>query len=183
MSNFYLYWWWSGNLLKYLKENISVNKIRKVVILYHAKEFHKWNKSFLEDYDNFKKEIFLWAQIKIGSYNLNELITQINEADIIIIKWWSSLILKENLFPIKDKLHDLLQNKIIVWISAWAYILSEKFYSNDRNVIDTGFGILPWTFLICHYTPDLERNFNNTRELLGLKVIRLAEYEWCLIST
>ena len=117
----------------------------------------------------------------MGDQNLDVLINQIKNSDLIVIKWWSSLLLKENLSPMKDTLESIFNTKIVIWISAGAYILCEKFYSNDRKIIDNWFGILPNTFLICHYDESLKdiwKEFTWT----NFHSIRLAEDQTFIIE-
>ncbi len=180
MSKYYLYGWWDDWLVKTLT-NSELIGVSKVLILYHAKDFSKWNIKFTEDYNFLKNKLPGFTKIEMGDQNLDLLINQIKNSDLIVIKWWSSLLLKENLSPIKDILERILKTKIVIWISAGAYILCEKFYSNDRKIVDDWFGILRNIFLICHYDESL-KDIGKEFIWTNFHSIRLAENQTHIIG-
>lgn len=182
MTTFYLYWWWGEQLFQFLEKNIDPNLCKNILILYHAKDADRWKNSFVEDCELFSYSLFKNSNCIMWSENLDELAIQIYNSDMILIKWWSSLVIKERLEPLKSKFKKLLLGKVVVAISAWAYLLSEKFYSNGRDLIDNGFSILPWLFVICHYSLDIEHKIDSIKKTWDLEIIRLEEYHGQKIS-
>lgn len=66
----------------------------------------------------------------------------------------------------------------ILGISAGSHILCQHYYSNDRQRIEEGFGLLPYN-LICHFTADR----SSRRDLLEsafpeVSTIGLADNQW-----
>ena len=117
-----------------------------VLVVPFARAENDWKKVFkkyLKKYDGLKiKKKFILA-----SPNNKIFKKQIRKSNLIFLCGGSELPL---LGYLKDlKLEDL-NNKVVVGISAGTNIFSKYYYSNDRNTIGRGLGLLPIKTL-CHY--------------------------------
>ncbi len=88
----------------------------------------------------------------------NTFIEQIKNANTIYLRGGDTDVLKNILGKVKN-LNQLFQNKIISGSSAGAYVLSTYYYTNSKNKIEHGLGVLPIkTF--CHYTEEKSDTLN-----------------------
>jgi len=99
-------------------------------------------------------EKFLWKKYSINLWNLENLDNQILDSKYIYINWWDYKKLFNYIWYLKDKKY-LLHWKNIIWVSAWANILSKYSYSNDYQEV------FEWIWLlgiktICHFNWDIK---------------------------
>lgn len=136
--------------------NESTNSLSSdaiILCVYFARDKELWLEMFEQDKINFSSS----SQQKIFNFTLADdkipvLKEQIKKADVIYLRGGDTEMLKKALSKIQN-FNELWQNKIIAATSAGAYILSKYYYSNSRDNIYEGFGILPIkTF--CHYTEE-----------------------------
>jgi hypothetical protein len=166
MIKFIFHWWWKNSFLSFIlylsKTNNFYNK--KILLCYHAKELLEWEESFNKDLLCFEKNLIKSDLIYKWNLNFLELKEQIKASDIIIFKWWNTKLVKERLFGLKNDIQ-ILKNKTVIWISAWAYVFSNNYYSNDRKKIEKWLNIVDIN-LICHYS----RELNNIKLLMENKL-------------
>lgn len=153
-----------------------------ILCVYFAREKEKWPKMFEQDKLNFSSV----AQTKSFNFVLandesHVLIDQIKEADVIYIRGGDTEMLKEALSKVGD-LHDLWKDKIISASSAGVYVLSKYYYSNSRDGIYKGFGILPIkTF--CHYKEEKSDKLERLKKYgEDLKVYAIPEEKFFVIN-
>ncbi len=183
MTTYVLHWGWSwilANCIADIKNKYSLQH-KKILLLYHAKDLSEWKESFLKDVTSLQKIWILEDSCQAWSADLNSLILQIKKADVVIIKGGSAEFLCQNLFLIKGQLEDLFKNKIVMGISAWAYLLSKTYFSNDRKAIYDWFWLIDFN-VICHY----EDNMSTYAESLYAKnctdTLKLKESEYVILD-
>lgn len=137
---------------------------KNITILYvpFAKEKALWKKEYAEKIKMFtqayptKKVTVLLADDKAETF-----LDQTHEANIIFNSGGNDLLLMD--FYSKIPLSVLLEhfkNKTIVGTSAGANTLAKYYYTNNRQQIEEGLGVLPIkTF--CHYTEEKEQLLEN----------------------
>ncbi len=119
-----------------------------------------------------KYNVILWKKYNVILWNLDNLDNQILYSKYIYINWWDYKKLFNYIWYLKDKKY-LLHWKNIIWVSAWANILSKYSYSNDYNEV------FEWIWLldiktICHFNWDsklieiLKNKWENTN-IINLK--------------
>jgi len=152
MTTYILHWGWSWILSNLISEIGNIYNIQKkrILFLYHARKINDWKNSFTEDIRWLETIGIMKQNCLQGSPDLNTLIKQIKDTDIVIIKGWSSALLCKRLFPLKPYLWSLFYNKLVIGISAWAYLLSKCFFSNDRNWVYNWFWLVDIN-IVCHY--------------------------------
>lgn len=150
-NTFILHWWWTSNKsnwnINFYKEikNNYVNWEDWILYLPFASYYTDWNTKKIEK--NLKN--FLWEDLNVKLWSINNLEKQILDSKIIYINWWDYKKLFKYIWFLKDKKY-LLFWKTIIWVSAWCNILSKYSYSWDYHQIFEGIGLLPY-HTACHY--------------------------------
>jgi peptidase E len=150
---------------------------KKYLLIYQAKQKNNRKKSFLKDTSLLSKINISKENILQWSDDIGELIQQIWFADIIFFKWWSSLLIKRKLSKFKENMATILEGKIVIWISAWAYMLSKFYFSNDRRKIEKGFGIVDIA-VFCHYEQNLISYKNDLMKKIKIPIYLLKEGDY-----
>lgn len=122
-----------------------------ILCVYFARPEHRWQESFYEDRIAFENV----SGSKSLYINLAEKDTfeeQIKNSDVIFINGGFKGFLREALLGI-ESLENILNNKIVVGISAGANMLAKYYYSQGGDEIREGIGLLPIK-VICHYSED-----------------------------
>jgi hypothetical protein len=147
-----LHWWWEKSWISFL--DTTDNKAN-ILIMYHAKEdIQERSSKFHEDCTFFHT---IWIHRSIlhqWSEHIATLLQQIEDANIIIIKWWNSEIICDRLQWHEESISEKLQHKTIIAISAWAYWLAQEYYSNDRKAVFSWSWIVKAN-IICHYSENI----------------------------
>ena len=128
----------------------SIKKAKLLFVLFGKDEID-WEKTVIKYRDSIFLKLFREEKISVSIANRNRetLKKQLTNSDIIFFCGGSELLLKEHL---KEEIIPL-HNKIIIGVSAGTNILSKYYFSNDRQSIENGLGILPIK-MICHFTPE-----------------------------
>lgn len=132
-------------ILTEIIQNISVKKV-KILVIPFARKKNEWEDVYIKYCKRYSR-LSLEKEFILASQDINSLKLQISSSDIIFLCGGSELLIKKYLKGIKSS---LFNNKIIIGVSAGANILSSYYYSNDRNRIEKGLGILPIK-TICHF--------------------------------
>jgi peptidase E len=140
-------------ILTEIGQEITDRRI-KILIIPFARKRSEWKKVYLKYRKRYSK-LFVGNEVILASPEIALLRSQINSSDIIFVCGGSELLLKRYLKSIKPK---LLDNKVIVGISAGVNIFSSYYYSNDRDRIEKGLGILPIKTM-CHYNLSKKEKF------------------------
>lgn len=183
MTTYILHWGWSWILASFvadLKSKYSL-EYKKILLLYHAKDLLEWEESFLKDIVSLQKIWILEDNCQAGSTDLNSLILEIEKADVVIIKGGSAELLCQNLFSIKGELEYLFKNKIVIGISAWAYLLSKSYFSNDRKAIYDGFWLIDLN-VICHYQDNMNTYVESLYAKNSTNTLKLKESEYVVLD-
>lgn len=117
----------------------------------------------------------------LASEKTYTLIDQIKSADVIYLRGGETEMLKEMLSKIKN-LSELWQGKIVAASSAGVYVLSKYYYTNSKDDIYEGFGILPIkTF--CHYAEEKSDKLEKLKKYgEDLKVYAIPEEKFFIIE-
>jgi len=175
-----------GNMKECLVENkIFFNEITsgfdkkvKILLVPFALEKKYWQDSYIKYTERFKTYIVnLSFEMILASENEDDFLSQIKSSDIIFFCGGNENLIKEHITNV-NRLYDCFSDKVIVGTSAGANIFSTCYYSNDRNLIESGFGFLNIK-TICHFSK--EKN-NDKFEILrksnkekGIKAYALEE--------
>ncbi|NQV00141.1 MAG: Type 1 glutamine amidotransferase-like domain-containing protein, partial [Parcubacteria group bacterium] len=125
----------------------------KVLTVYFAASKEKWQELFEDDKKKFSSfNLDIEMEFILASDNMDILISQIKSADTIYIRGGRELLVYEIFKRIKN-LAELFEGKVVSGSSAGAYVLSKYFYSNIRNSIQEGTGLLPIK-AFCHYAEE-----------------------------
>lgn len=149
----------------------------KVLFLYFAQDQNTWEELLENDREKFEKTGSRNLELKISNFPENGLIEQINNADCIYIRGGSNDSLREQLEKIDD-LKKLIGGKVIVGSSAGANLLSTYFYTNDKERVERGLGVLPIK-VFCHYNNTKKaklRELENHGEKLPVYTIPEADF-------
>lgn len=153
-----------------------------ILCVYFSREKDRWPELFEQDKINFssvaseKKFNFILADEDTDIF-----VEQINKADLVYLRGGDTERLEQFLNKV-DNLKQLFSNKIISGSSAGAYVLSTYYYSNSKDEVCSGLGILPIK-VFCHYTEDKK----DTLELLqkfreSLEVVVLSDEEFAAVN-
>lgn len=153
-----------------------------ILCVYFAREKDRWLKALEQDKLNFssttQQKVFKFV---IANDKIFTFIEQVKQADVIYLRGGNTEMLKEVLSKVEN-LSELWQGKIIVASSAGVYVLSKYYYTNSKDDIYEGFGILPIkTF--CHYA---EEKYDKLEKLKkygeDLKVYAIPEEKFFIIE-
>lgn len=106
------------------------------------------------DFDKYKEWFLRYNPDKTltiicADYDIPILIQQVSDSDIIFLGWWSVRKHLEILDKIPN-LKNLLDNKIVAWVSAWSIVRGKAYYSSIKDSLGDWIGLLPIKTL-AHY--------------------------------
>ncbi len=160
----------------------SLPKSARILNVYFAIPKEKW-KELLED----DKRKFFNAnpdkklEFSIANQDIDVLIKQISSVDAVYIRGGKEVFLYE-IFGKIDNLAELFQGKVVVGSSAGAYVLSKYFYSDSRNKIEKGAGILP-VKVLAHWSEDKVDKLEQLKKYKeDLEVYAIPETEFVVIE-
>ncbi|MBN1325418.1 Type 1 glutamine amidotransferase-like domain-containing protein [Candidatus Falkowbacteria bacterium] len=128
---------------KFFKEAVpNINRKIKILIVYFARKKEDYPWMFEQDINNFKnnspeKDL----AFEVADDNAKKLKKQIASSDVIYVRGGNTLPLVEKLRQVKN-LKKLLKNKVYAGSSAGMYAVAKYYYSNDRDEIEKGLGIV-----------------------------------------
>ena len=166
----------SIEMLKGLPEPI------KILVVYFAISKDKWNELMEDDNRKFSKfNPGKKFELTLATDDIKLFKKQISDSDVIYIRGGRELVIHQ-LFKQIDNLEDLFKGKVIGGSSAGAYTLSKYFYSNGRDSIEEGTGILPIK-VMAHYSPDKIEPFERLKGYKeDLKMYTIPETEFVVIE-
>ncbi|MFA5127493.1 MAG: Type 1 glutamine amidotransferase-like domain-containing protein [Patescibacteria group bacterium] len=128
----------------------DLNNKATILCVYFARTKEKWPAMLEQDKINFssasrQKNL----NVTMADDELNNFAEQIKQADVIYLRGGDTDTLKIILNKMKN-LDELWRGKIVAASSAGVYVLSKYYYSNSKDNIGDGLGILPIKS-ICHY--------------------------------
>lgn len=158
-------------------------KAMKILCVYFARPERRWEDSYYDDQITFKRlerETGLEIETRLAkSADTDDFIQDISWADVVFINGGMRGYLKETLLKIGEKrFWSLLNDKILVGISAGANVLSKYYYSMATGGIREGAGFLDIKILT-HYSEHEPEKFETLKkhgEDLPLITIREEEY-------
>ncbi len=153
-----------------------------ILCVYFSRQREKWPQMLEQDTENFcsiseQKDL----NMVVASEAPDIFIDQIKQADVVYLRGGETEMLQQALEKIQ-KFENLLKDKVVCASSAGVYVVSSYYYSNTRQDIFKGLGILPIKTL-CHYSDEKQ----NEREMLenygeDLKVYALPEEKFVVIE-
>lgn len=159
-----------------ITKNLENNSTILLVCFSRKKEdynrcFAKDSKMFLDNSNN-KKLNFLVP-------NEENFIEALKMTDAVYLRGVDQFQLLNTLKKYTEFIDLLKTKKIVAGSSAGAYVLSKYFFSNSKNDIFEGLGVLPIK-LICHYEEEKHKRVIKEFENIGekLEVVKLREFEF-----
>jgi len=128
----------------FFKEAIpNLNRKIKILIIYFARKLEDYPWMFEQDVNNFKinspqKKL----ELEIASEDNEILLKQLLKADVVYVRGGNTLPLLKKIKQLPN-FKELLKDKTYAGSSAGMYLVSKYYFSNDRNIIEEGLGILP----------------------------------------
>lgn len=124
-----------------------------ILCIYFSRPKELWPELFEQDKINFSsaspQKVF---KFMLADDSTPTFVEQLKKAAVVHLRGGETDKLKETLSKVKN-LNKLLKNKVVSGSSAGAYVLSRYYYTNSKDEIREGLGILPIkTF--CHYTEE-----------------------------
>lgn len=166
----------------------SINKAEvRILCVYFARPEGRWEESYATDESAFKArgiELGKDVDMILATYDTDEFVNEINQADVIFMNGGYRGFLKSTLLSIGvDNFKKMIQGKTLVGISAGANILSKYYYSLASRGIREGIGLLDIK-LLTHSNDD---DILNKEVLLAeykedLPIWKIAEEEYIIIS-
>jgi peptidase E len=151
-----------------------------VLFVYFAGRDNEIGEKFEEDKQNIIAEARS-KRLNIVLATEEDFIEQVKQSDAVYIRGGDTAKLLSTLKKYPN-FEEAIQGKTIAGSSAGAYALSTFFFSNDRNAVFEGLGILPLRVL-CHYESKKYERKGNALETLNhypqdLELVVLKDYEW-----
>lgn len=156
--------------------NFSKSNLVKALVIPYARYGECWDEVYKKNTIKYAHQDYQYEFI-YPSLNEEEFLAQLNSAEIVILTGGSELGLKENLPNISNSHFD---NKTIIATSAGANFLSQLYYSNDRDEIAEGAGILKIN-TICHCKTDTIDKVEKLVELNKLPTLALREGDFVVV--
>ena len=168
-----------GILNKIKEESVSgFSKDRpiKTLVIPFARYKEDWDSVYLKNTKKYNHDDFSYDFIR-ASENGNELISQLDAAEIVIVPGGSEISLSQHLLSL-DK--ERLNNKVIIATSAGTNYFSTSYYSNDRNEFSNGLGIFRIN-TICHFKQETISKVSELVESNNLPTHTLREGEFIVV--
>ena len=153
-----------------------------ILCVYFAREKERWPKALEQDKIHFssaaQQKVFKFVLADDKTYTLKD---QIKHADAIYLRGGDTEMLKRALSEVEN-LSELWQGKVVAASSAGVYVLSTYYYTNSKDDIHKGFGILPIkTF--CHYAEEKSDKLEKLKKFgEDLKVYAIPEEKFFIIK-
>jgi peptidase E len=128
--------------------------IPTILLVYFSRPIEEWKNLEKQDKERFAKYTNnRLVNFIVSDIDLNIFQNQVKEADVVYIRGGSSEKLMDFLFPIKDKLLSMLDNKVYAGSSAGVMILSD-FMKSTSTDWKKGFSLLPINSFV-HFSEEL----------------------------
>ena len=148
------------NIASFFEEMVRDIQKKNIHILYVP--FAKEGKENIQKYYERYKIAFVKAvknkqlHFALADSNPEKFLDQMHVADVIYLGGGNDELLKAYVKQIPPNIfQNHLEGKVVAGTSAGANVLAKYYYTNDRQRIEEGLGILPIK-TICHYTEDKE---------------------------
>ena len=154
----------------------------KVLFIYFASDESKWENLLENDKENFKRaRVVINFDCEIASSDSEKLVQQIKSSDCIYIRGGEDYTLIKILEDLEN-FGGLIKGETVIGSSLGAYALSKYFYSNSKDCIQKGLGILPIK-IFCHYENTKKKQFKELKTYNGnLPVYTLPDTEFVVIE-
>ncbi|MCX6738839.1 MAG: Type 1 glutamine amidotransferase-like domain-containing protein [Candidatus Parcubacteria bacterium] len=156
--------------------DFSKSKVIRTMVIPYARYEEDWDTVYKKNTVKYTHADYKYDFI-YPSRNPEEFYQQLCHADLVIVPGGSELGLKNNL-PKVSSSH--FENKTIIATSAGTNFLAKSYYSNDRNEIADGIGILKIN-TICHFKINNIDKVKNLVELNNLPTLALKEGDFSVI--
>lgn len=142
--------------------DFKTNFVPTILLVYFARPIEEWvklknqDKERLEKYTNHRQ-----VNMIVASINVEEFVKQLHEADIVYFRGGDTSSLMSKMSPIKDRLLEIINNKIYIGSSAGVMMLSH-FIRSDTTGWKEGFGLLPINCFV-HYSKEWSEDLDAFR--------------------
>lgn len=165
-----------GEIISSLSNNATI------LCVYFAKPKELWSEIFRQEKINFssvaKGKVINFL---LASEETDIFVEQIKKSDAIFLRGGDTDKLKEALSGVGD-LGDLWKDKVVAGSSAGVYVLSKYYYTNTKDGISEGLGILPIKSF-CHYTDEKQVKLEELKSYReNLKVYAIPEEKYFVIE-
>jgi len=154
----------------------------RILNVYFAISKEKWEELFEGDkkkFSSFNPDTEM--EFTLASDDIDTFINQIKSADTIYIRGGRELLVYE-IFKKIENLKGLFDGKVVGGSSAGAYVLSRYSYSNNRDSIQKGTGVLPIK-CFAHYSDEKADKLKILKEYgEDLKIYTIPETEFIVIE-
>lgn len=153
-----------------------------ILCIYFSRPKELWPELFAQDKIHFSsaspQEVFKFALADDKTYAL---VDQLKKSTLVYLRGGDTDKLIETLSKVNN-LDELLKNKVVSGSSAGAYVLSKYYYTNSKDEIKKGLGILPIkTF--CHYAEEKSDKLEKLKKYgEELKVYAIPEGKFFIIE-
>lgn len=153
-----------------------------ILCVYFSSLKERWLSLLEQDTKNFsstsQQKVFKFVLANDKTYTL---VDQIKSADLVYLRGGNTEMLLEALSKVKN-LNALLKDKVVSASSAGVYVLSEYYYTNSKDDIHKGLGVLPIkTF--CHYVEEKSDKLDDLKKYGNdLKVYAIPEEKFFVIE-
>ena len=128
--------------------------IPTILLVYFSRPLEEWGKLEKQDKERFAKFTNnRLVNFIVTNTDMNIFHEQVKSADVIYVRGGSSEVLMSILFPVKDKLLSMLDNKVYAGSSAGVRVLC-GFTRSINTDWKEGFGLLPINAFV-HYSEEL----------------------------
>ena len=154
----------------------------KILNVYFAAQKEKWQELFEDDKKKFTEfNPGIQMEFIMASDDMDTLIGQIKSTDVVYIRGGRELLVYE-IFKKIENLKELFDGKVVGGSSAGAYVLSKYFYSNNRDEIMEGTGVLP-VKCFAHYSDEKADNLQMLKEYgEELEIYTIPDTEFVVIE-
>lgn len=140
-------------------QGFETNFVPTILLVYFARPVEEWAKLKNQDEERLGKYTnYQQANMIVASTNLEEFTKQLHEANVVDVRGGDTSNLMSKMSAIKDRLLEIIDNKIYIGSSAGVMILSHFMRSNTSGWKE-GFGLLPINCFV-HYSKEWDEDLN-----------------------
>ena len=168
---------------QFFREIISgFNGKVKLLLIYFARKNEEWPRLLADDQKNFQRDL-IGGEINLELADADPVIfeKQLEKTDAIYVRGGDTEQLLEKIKTVSN-FSELIKNKIYAGSSAGAYLVAKYYYSNEKNGIGEGLGILPIK-VFAHWSNDQKEALAKLKSVGGdLPIYKIPETEYVVLE-